>query len=147
PTPARKTAAAPAPTLPRAPVPRAAPEAPEMPRQIETKPRTPAPVAAPVVPTAIAKRAPATPAPVVARAELPPAPEATAAQRVRPANAPESSGRARRLRGAGGPPKLFVLVTNVLLHDPTCLFRFEEHDIYLPMIVLEELDSHKKGTT
>jgi PhoH-like ATPase len=46
-----------------------------------------------------------------------------------------------------GPPKLFVLDTNVLLHDPMCLFRFEEHDIYLPMIVLEELDAHKKGMT
>ncbi len=46
-----------------------------------------------------------------------------------------------------GPIKLFVLDTNVLLHDPMCLFRFEEHDIFLPMIVLEELDSHKKGMT
>lgn len=41
--------------------------------------------------------------------------------------------------------KLFVLDTNVLMHDPTSLFRFEEHDIYLPMITLEELDDHKKG--
>jgi PhoH-like ATPase len=40
-----------------------------------------------------------------------------------------------------------VLDTNVLLHDPMCLFRFEEHDIFLPMIVLEELDGHKKGMT
>ena len=46
-----------------------------------------------------------------------------------------------------GPAKLFVLDTNVLMHDPMCLFRFEEHDIYLPMIVLEELDGHKKGMT
>lgn len=46
-----------------------------------------------------------------------------------------------------GPSKLFVLDTNVLMHDPMCLFRFEEHDIFLPMIVLEELDGHKKGTT
>jgi PhoH-like ATPase len=46
-----------------------------------------------------------------------------------------------------GPTKLFVLDTNVLLHDPMCLFRFEEHDIFLPMIVLEELDAHKKGMT
>ena len=42
---------------------------------------------------------------------------------------------------------LFVLDTNVLLHDPTCLFRFQEHDIFLPMVVLEELDSHKRGGT
>ena len=44
-----------------------------------------------------------------------------------------------------GPTKLFVLDTNVLMHDPMCLFRFEEHDVFLPMIVLEELDGHKKG--
>lgn len=42
-------------------------------------------------------------------------------------------------------PKLFVLDTNVLLHDPTSLFRFEEHDVFLPMMTLEELDAHKKG--
>jgi PhoH-like ATPase len=48
---------------------------------------------------------------------------------------------------ATGPAKLLVLDTTVLLHDPMCLFRFEEHDIFLPMIVLEELDGHKKGTT
>jgi PhoH-like ATPase len=41
--------------------------------------------------------------------------------------------------------KLFVLDTNVLMHDPTALFRFQEHDIYLPMVVLEELDNNKKG--
>ena len=50
-------------------------------------------------------------------------------------------------RRSSGPAKLFVLDTNVLLHDPICLFRFEEHDIFLPMIVLEELDGHKKGMT
>ncbi len=43
--------------------------------------------------------------------------------------------------------KLFVLDTNVLMHDPSCLFRFEEHDIYLPMVTLEELDNNKKGMT
>ncbi len=41
--------------------------------------------------------------------------------------------------------KLFVLDTNVLMHDPTCLFRFEEHDVFLPIATLEELDQHKKG--
>jgi PhoH-like ATPase len=41
--------------------------------------------------------------------------------------------------------KLFVLDTNVLMHDPTSLFRFQEHDIYLPMATLEELDANKKG--
>jgi len=54
---------------------------------------------------------------------------------------------ARRKAKSAGPTKLFVLDTNVLMHDPMCLFRFEEHDIFLPMIVLEELDGHKKGTT
>jgi PhoH-like ATPase len=39
-----------------------------------------------------------------------------------------------------------VLDTNVLLHDPSSLFRFEEHDVYLPMMTLEELDGHKTGT-
>ncbi len=43
--------------------------------------------------------------------------------------------------------KLFVLDTNVLMHDPTSLFRFEEHDVYLPIFVLEELDNNKKGMT
>jgi PhoH-like ATPase len=43
--------------------------------------------------------------------------------------------------------KLFVLDTNVLMHDPTSLFRFEEHDLYLPIMTLEELDSHKRGLT
>jgi PhoH-like ATPase len=43
--------------------------------------------------------------------------------------------------------KLFVLDTNVLMHDPTSLFRFEEHDIYLPILTLEELDQHKKGAS
>jgi PhoH-like ATPase len=43
--------------------------------------------------------------------------------------------------------KLFVLDTNVLMHDPSSLFHFEEHDIFLPMITLEELDNNKKGMT
>jgi len=41
--------------------------------------------------------------------------------------------------------KLFVLDTNVLMHDPTSLFRFEEHDIFLPIATIEELDANKKG--
>ncbi len=52
-----------------------------------------------------------------------------------------------KTRKTVGDPKLFVLDTNVLMHDPMSLFRFEEHDIYLPMITLEELDGHKKGMT
>ena len=46
-----------------------------------------------------------------------------------------------------GATKLFVLDTNVLMHDPSSLFRFEEHDIFLPMVTLEELDNNKKGLT
>ena len=41
--------------------------------------------------------------------------------------------------------RLFILDTNVLMHDPAALFRFQEHDIFLPMVVLEELDRGKKG--
>ncbi len=43
--------------------------------------------------------------------------------------------------------RVFVLDTNVLLHDPSSLFRFEEHDIYLPMVTIEELDNNKKGSS
>ena len=43
--------------------------------------------------------------------------------------------------------KLFVLDTNVLMHDPTSLFRFQEHDLYIPMATLEELDANKKGVS
>jgi len=52
-----------------------------------------------------------------------------------------------RKAAPGNTTKLVVLDTNVLMHDPTSLFRFEEHDIYLPMFVLEELDNNKKGMT
>jgi PhoH-like ATPase len=48
-------------------------------------------------------------------------------------------------RGARARRSIFVLDTNVLMHDPTAIFRFEEHDVYIPMIVLEELDAGKKG--
>ncbi|NIQ12009.1 MAG: PhoH family protein, partial [Gammaproteobacteria bacterium] len=37
------------------------------------------------------------------------------------------------------------LDTNVLMHDPSCIYRFEEHDVYIPIVVLEELDRHKTG--
>jgi PhoH-like ATPase len=43
--------------------------------------------------------------------------------------------------------RLFILDTNVLMHDPTALFRFQEHDVYLPMVVLEEMDAGKKGVS
>src|SRR5579862_6111749 len=65
--------------------------------------------------------------------------------------APEAPMQRRRERESSRPQraaaatKLFVLDTNVLMHDPTSLFRFEEHDVFLPMVTLEELDDNKKG--
>src|SRR4030095_9704804 len=50
-----------------------------------------------------------------------------------------ATSRERRQR------RIFVLDTNVLMHDPTAIFRFDEHDVFIPMIVLEELDAGKKG--
>ncbi|OWT70157.1 MULTISPECIES: PhoH family protein [unclassified Achromobacter] len=61
------------------------------------------------------------------------------------AKASTRSERKSRTRAANAARKLFVLDTNVLLHDPTSIFRFEEHDIFLPMMTLEELDHQKKG--
>ena len=53
----------------------------------------------------------------------------------------------RKATAAVTATKLFVLDTNVLMHDPTSLYRFEEHDLYVPIMTLEELDNNKKGTT
>ena len=55
-----------------------------------------------------------------------------------------AAGRGGR-RAANEQVKLFVLDTNVLMHDPSSLFRFAEHDLFLPIVTLEELDDHKKG--
>ena len=74
---------------------------------------------------------------------LPVAAATTPAQRMA---APLAKARKAPTRVPSAERKLFVLDTNVLMHDPTCLFRFEEHDIYLALIVLEEMDSHKKGS-
>jgi len=95
-------------------------------------PKANATAATRAVPKAAAK-AGAAPAPTPAPA---PAPQAAAR--------PQPQPRARKPRDTG-PAKLFVLDTNVLMHDPMSLFRFEEHDVFLPMITLEELDNHKKG--
>jgi PhoH-like ATPase len=107
-----------------------------------------APVAEAVAPRG-ARAAAVAKAPVAAKKKAA-APRGTAAPTPvasAPSPAPKpTTARARRLRG-DGPAKLFVLDTNVLMHDPMSLFRFEEHDIYLPMITLEELDGHKKGMT
>jgi PhoH-like ATPase len=102
--------------------------------QIETKSRTPAPSHDPAVaPAPAARRSTRTRSNGASKAasSVPTAPVASRSRKAAPQ----------------GPAKLFVLDTNVLLHDPTSLFRFEEHDIFLPMIVLEELDGHKKGMT
>ncbi|WP_323118788.1 PhoH family protein [Burkholderia alba] len=86
---------------------------------------------------------PATPAPAPsARSERPAAAKPAGA----PAAAPREAAKPRGRKGAEAElQKLFVLDTNVLMHDPSSLFRFEEHDVYLPMMTLEELDNHKKG--
>ncbi len=102
-------------------------------------PQTPAQRSAqpPRRPSALAS-APAA-APPVAR-QAPESARQPARQPVRPAG----ETRARQ-RASADVPKLFVLDTNVLMHDPSSLFRFAEHDLYLPMMTLEELDNHKKG--
>jgi PhoH-like ATPase len=41
--------------------------------------------------------------------------------------------------------KIFVLDTNVILHDATCIDHFQEHDIVIPLTVIEELDHFKRG--
>ena len=82
---------------------------------------------------------------VQARKPAPEAPKAAVAPLRKPTLQPDTRA-ARKPRG-NGPASLFVLDTNVLMHDPTSLYRFEEHDIYLPMITLEELDGHKRGMT
>ena len=65
-------------------------------------------------------------------------------KQVTPARPTRSNDKNRR-SSVDAKLRLFVLDTNVLMHDPSSLFRFEEHDVYLPMTTLEELDNHKKG--
>ena len=45
----------------------------------------------------------------------------------------------------GGKPKIFVLDTNIILHDYKCIFQFQDNDLVIPMAVIEELDKFKKG--
>jgi PhoH-like ATPase len=65
--------------------------------------------------------------------------------------APRSRAASRERKTSDGKRavqrRIFVLDTNVLMHDPTAIFRFEEHDVFIPMIVLEELDAGKKGSS
>ena len=104
---------------------------------------------APKKSAARSRKAPAAEPTTPARAEAPAAPpKAPPAQRPSPAPVKalkSSSGKSARNKRQDSVRRLFVLDTNVLLHDPMSLFRFQEHDIYLPMVVLEELDGHKKG--
>ncbi|MGA9911759.1 MAG: PIN domain-containing protein, partial [Paraburkholderia sp.] len=108
----------------------------------------PVPAARPQAEPAASATSAAAPAaksqPVVARAPSAKDPVASEPAAV----APSTRGTSKK-RGTSADPlemqKLFVLDTNVLMHDPSCLFRFEEHDVYLPMMTLEELDNHKKG--
>ena len=104
---------------------------------------SPAPVKTAVKPAAVVTPKPATTAlkskeAKVLLSDKPPPPAS------KPAHTRLKSS-ARRQANPSGMTKLFVLDTNVLMHDPTSLFRFEEHDIYLPMSTLEELDNHKRG--
>ncbi|MEY2684970.1 MAG: hypothetical protein RJA09_2114 [Pseudomonadota bacterium] len=108
-----------------------------------------APTAALLAPTPAPVPTPARTAQDLAPAEAP-APVRAAAPATKtmakPAGRKALATTSKNTRGARA-KRLFVLDTNVLMHDPASLFRFEEHDIYLPMIVLEELDSNKKGMT
>ncbi|MDQ7744081.1 PhoH family protein [Hydrogenophaga pseudoflava] len=131
-------ASAPAPSLHREPrqIKQPAPATPTVGARKKAKAVSTSPTVAPrsVVPEALASAPPAT------DTEKPPVTTSTAP--VEPVRR-----RSARTAASSGPARLFVLDTNVLLHDPMSLFRFEEHDIFLPMIVLEELDGHKKGMT
>src|SRR5690606_2655724 len=116
----------------QAPEPAAPPQAKSKPASVPRK-AEPAPEAAPQEAPA-ADSAPA------------PAPAPAAAPAAKPARNRRASGAApKRTRLSPQLRKLFVLDTNVLLHDSNSLFKFEEHDIFLPMMVLEELDHQKKG--
>jgi PhoH-like ATPase len=104
-------------------------------------PTRPATILVPV-PTETAKPEPAPAAP---QARAPAAPQPRPAAGRLAVIESKQRGNGKRPRAVSATPRLFVLDTNVLMHDPTCLFRFEEHDVFLPMMTLEELDGHKKG--
>ncbi len=76
----------------------------------------------------------------------------SAQKRQRIQSTSKSAGKAGHAAGRPGKTvakapqrRIFVLDTNVLMHDPTAIFRFDEHDVFIPMTVLEELDAGKKG--
>lgn len=99
------------------------------PKARKTAPQSPVSMATPRTANEARPSAPTTTAPAPATAQAP-ARKATTK---------------KKARLAVDKRKLFVLDTNVLLHDPNSLFNFETHDIFLPMLVLEELDHQKKG--
>ena len=90
---------------------------------------------------ALLSPAPQAEAPVARAPQPAPAIPAAASGKAAPRAAPRRKSKSAASEAA----KLFVLDTNVLMHDPSSLFRFEEHDVFLPMMTLEELDNHKKG--
>lgn len=57
-----------------------------------------------------------------------------------------TKSKTKAKKGTSGPKKNFILDTNVILHDFEAINNFEENDIYIPFIVLEELDKFKKGS-
>ncbi len=81
----------------------------------------------------------------VARSKDSPAPGSSEPAGAKRALPPPKAKESRPRTRSSGPTKLFVIDTNVLMHDPSALFRFDEHDVFLPMMTLEELDNHKKG--
>ena len=64
----------------------------------------------------------------------------------RSAKTTKATGTVKSKAIAVGAKKNFILDTNVILHDFNCLDNFEENDIYIPFVVLEELDKFKKGS-
>ncbi len=150
---AEKFAEGNAPKTPKAPAP-----AERIEPQPAEKPAQEAPKKTQARKPAVAKKAPAKQA--AAPAPKPAVPSAQAAQAAaKDASArpvPEedrllsrqgNAGRRGRAATPGNKPRLYVLDTNVLMHDPLSLFSFAEHDVFLPMTTLEELDEHKKGLT
>jgi len=111
----------------------------------EAKSQAASEVAANAAPKAAPQAAPQAPnvAPISAKLREQDA-EQLHSTKQKPVEAPVKSSTSRKA-DRSGLTKVFVLDTNVLMHDPSSLFRFEEHDVYLPMMTLEELDNHKKG--
>ncbi len=115
----------------------AKPKSPAVGALLKPKAKANAPVTPPATKAVTAKK---TTAPSPAPAQT----VANATAQAPAAPAPVARGK-KKTRLAVSERKLFVLDTNVLLHDSNSLFNFQEHDIFLPMIVLEELDHQKKG--